>query len=289
MLERIGVENIQLSMPLQSEKYFTYFNIDLIKQAAAVVQLSIMTQKIQVFYLFMKGVIGAYMNTIAHLKYHKKSVCTLAGCAVGFVLIALELKRNQLNLLDAVSYNGLSHLISSDLTEIMKIITSLGSTYIMCGVTAILIGVLGIKLKKWFYGISVALNLIVVSFLNLLLKSIFLRPRPDILQLVYASGYSFPSGHAMVGIAFYGFLIYLCSCFLKSPWHQVLTVLLVALILLIGISRIYLGVHYASDIMGGFLAGLTWLMIFIISIEARECRKNGSKKEEVHIKQNTKL
>lgn len=231
----------------------------------------------------MKGVVDAYMNTIAHLKYHKKSVGTLAGCAMGFVLIALELKRNQLNLLDAVFYSGLSHLISSNLTEIMKIITSFGSTYIMCGMTAVLIVLLGIKLKKWFYGISVVLNLIVVSSLNLVLKSIFLRSRPDILQLVYASGYSFPSGHAMVSIAFYGFLIYLCSCFLKSPWHQVLAVLLIALILLIGISRIYLGIHYASDVMGGFLAGLTWLMIFIILIEARECRKNDHKKEEGHI------
>lgn len=110
----------------------------------------------------------------------------------------------------------------------------------------------------------VFLNLCTASLLNFLFKTVFRRARPDVLRLVQASGYSFPSGHSMISAAFYGLLIYLCVVFIKPPWSRIVSAVLALLILAIGVSRIYLGVHYASDVVGGFLAGISWLAMFIL-------------------------
>ena len=97
-----------------------------------------------------------------------------------------------------------------------------------------------------------------------ILKNLFGRPRPQDPLLRTVSGLSFPSGHALLSVAFYGLLIYLV-------WHNIankvvrwiLIVLLLLLILIIGVSRIYLRVHYASDVLAGFAMGLIWLVLSI--------------------------
>lgn len=96
------------------------------------------------------------------------------------------------------------------------------------------------------------------------LKNLFGRPRPQDPLLRTVSGLSFPSGHALLSVAFYGLLIYLV-------WHNIankllrwiLIVLLILLILTIGLSRIYLRVHYASDVLAGFAMGVIWLVLSI--------------------------
>lgn len=83
-------------------------------------------------------------------------------------------------------------------------------------------------------------------------------------MIVNERGFSFPSGHSFVSITFYGFLIYLVyNSNYKSETKFILISLLLVLILMIGISRIYLGVHYPSDVIGGFVGGLAYLLIFI--------------------------
>ena len=100
--------------------------------------------------------------------------------------------------------------------------------------------------------------------INQVLKHIFLRARPVGIKLITESGFSFPSGHSMVGVAFYGYLIYLIIYSNLDKWKKTLfSSLLVLLILLIGISRIYLGVHFASDVIGGFALSLAYLIVFI--------------------------
>ena len=120
-----------------------------------------------------------------------------------------------------------------------------------------------IIIKKFDKRYLIILNLINDVLLNNILKLIFKRERPIDLMLVEESGYSFPSGHTMVACIFYGFIIYLIN---KSNYTKktkiILNTLLVILIILIGISRIYLGVHYPTDVIGSYLISISYLIIF---------------------------
>lgn len=99
---------------------------------------------------------------------------------------------------------------------------------------------------------------------NSIIKHIVCRPRPSVLRLVEIGGYSFPSGHSMIAITLYGFLFYLVTCKIKKKWLKLLLQLsFVYLIFHICISRIYVGVHFASDVLGGFLLGFAELLLVI--------------------------
>ncbi len=143
------------------------------------------------------------------------------------------------------------------LTNFMKIITLFGSAYVIVPCCIILLFALKNKKNK----ILMMSNLVIITLLNQLLKCVFRRLRP-INGIISESGYSFPSGHSMVSMAFYGFLIYLLY---KSnfKYKNIFIGLLIVLILLIGISRIYLGVHYPTDVFGGFLLSISYLLLFI--------------------------
>lgn len=143
------------------------------------------------------------------------------------------------------------------LTNFMKIITLFGSAYVIVPCCIILLFILKNKKNK----ILMTSNLVIITLLNQLLKCVFRRLRP-INGIISESGYSFPSGHSMVSMAFYGFLIYLLY---KSnfKYKNIFIGLLIFLILLIGISRIYLGVHYPTDVFGGFLLSISYLLLFI--------------------------
>ena len=121
----------------------------------------------------------------------------------------------------------------------------------------------------------ILINLCLCGIINYGVKQVFRRERPNILSLVDISGFSFPSGHSMVSSSFYGFLVYLIYKYCKSKWRYFGIAILTFLILFIGISRIYLGVHYASDVIGGFALGLVWLSVFVSIVEY----KGGGKHE----------
>lgn len=108
------------------------------------------------------------------------------------------------------------------------------------------------------------------SLLNVLLKLSFRRDRPLLDPELEAWGYSLPSGHAMGAMIFYGFLAYLL---IRSQRHWLIKIslccLFSTLILLIGLSRIYLNAHYFSDVVAGFVAGSFWLTACILALEAR--------------------
>ena len=128
----------------------------------------------------------------------------------------------------------------------------------------ILITAIALKKEKYFLcSLMISVNLAAGSLLNYILKQLFHRTRPDLLKLIEIGGYSFPSGHSMTAMIFYGFLIYLSIRYLKHWLKYYIVGALCLLVLTIGVSRIYLGVHYASDVLGGFIIGLGWLAIFI--------------------------
>ena len=161
---------------------------------------------------------------------------------------------------DTIIYNFISkHFMNDISTSIFKVITNLSGELFLIVLTIILI--IFIKDKK--IKLTVPINLIIVVILNLILKNIVQRPRPTEFRLIEEKGYSFPSGHSMISMAFYGLLIYLIYRYVKNKkLKYTLITLLSILIFLIGVSRIYLGVHYASDVIAGFCISLSYLMIY---------------------------
>ena len=182
-------------------------------------------------------------------------------CLVGFCFLAKEVYNKEIMKVDIIGYKIVSTLLMSDFATLMsKIITNLGGVMWLILLSAILF--LVIKNKK--IGLAIAGNSLIATVLNLLLKNILQRPRPIEYRLIDESGYSFPSGHSMVSMAFYGFIIYLIYKYVKNKYVKyTLITLLSILILLIGISRIYLGVHYTSDVLAGFLISISYLIIYI--------------------------
>jgi undecaprenyl-diphosphatase len=166
---------------------------------------------------------------------------------------------------DEAVYKFLTGFMSEGLTGFMKLMTFIGSGWsITTLAVAIPFFVFILKKKKYYRtALLIPLNIAVGSLLNELLKQLFHRARPDILRLVKVTGYSFPSGHSMNSMIFYGFLIYLILCFVRSRFKYPAAVVIGFLILLIGASRVYLGVHYASDVIAGFITGAAWLAFFI--------------------------
>ena len=166
-------------------------------------------------------------------------------CIVGFLLLAEDVFHKEIMNGDVIGYKFIStYLISDFLTPIVKFITNFGGAIYLIGITIILCIV--IKNKK--IGIAIISNLAIVTIFNQLLKRILQRPRPEEFRIINESGYSFPSGHSMISMAFYGFLIYLIYKNVKNKYIKwSLIIVLGILIISIGISRIYLGVHYTRS------------------------------------------
>ena len=171
-------------------------------------------------------------------------------------------------------FSFLKNQVSDDATAFMNGITILGSHYFL--IPAFLILILHsffIKKDKWL-GIKIAAISITSVLLMLFLKNIFNRPRPLIPLLSEAGGLSFPSGHAFMSFSFFGLLIYIVYKEIKSAWKYLLIILIACIVLLIGLSRIYLRVHYASDVIAGLCMGFMWIVISLTVIHFMEKQKS---------------
>ncbi len=181
-------------------------------------------------------------------------------CLIIVIMLLEDIFENEQLTLDMVVYRlVILNLRSEPLTKIMMVITNLSSAYVLIAIT---IGtLLFVKNKK--VGLCVASNLVITTLLNQLLKYIIQRPRPDGYRLIAESGYSFPSGHSMVSMAFYGLIIYLIWKMVKNKKIKYISCGILGLLIpMIGFSRIYLGVHYASDVIGGFAISIVYLLLF---------------------------
>lgn len=177
-----------------------------------------------------------------------------------FLAIAEDVFEKEIFSFDEIIYNFLLTHRNNILNNFFKLITNLGSAIFLMLLTIICI--IFIKDKK--YKIMIPINLFITAGLNVLLKNLFVRPRPNEFRLIEETGYSFPSGHAMVSTAFYGLLIYIAYKKIDNKKiRNTICVLLAVLITLIDISRIYVGVHYASDVIGGTCLSIAYLIVFI--------------------------
>ena len=185
-------------------------------------------------------------------------ICIIA--LIGFTIISFLLLTNRLDTFDSIIYEIIKHIRCDFFDIFFKTITYLGNTLPVVIITITLLIYLN-KEDRIILGSSMIITLCV----NQLIKYLVKRPRPPLEErLITQGGYSFPSGHSMMALCLYGVLIYFVVTKIKSKKKQIVfTILLSLIILLIGISRIYVRVHYPSDVVGGFLITITILVINI--------------------------
>jgi undecaprenyl-diphosphatase len=195
------------------------------------------------------------------------SILMIGAFSFIFIEFADDVIEMELRSFDTPIMQYIHELRTPLLGQIMSGITSLGSvTGIMIGMSIALI-LLFIN-RKWWEGLFLIVAVTGSSLLNYYLKWMFKRDRPTFNPLITESGYSFPSGHSMVSFSFIGILAYLLTLMVQKKSLKVLIMtLFFFIVFLIGFSRIYLGVHYPSDVIAGFAAGGAWLVICIVALK----------------------
>ncbi len=198
------------------------------------------------------------LKNIVHLVIKNiKWIIALIVTAI-FLAIAEDVFKKEIFEFDSVIYNFLVSKRNIYINKFFEIITNFGGT--ICIVIVTLVSTILIKKKK--YKIIIPLNLVISTLLNFSLKNLFERTRPDNMRLIEETGYSFPSGHAMVSTAVYGYLIYIAYKNIKNKrLRNLCCYILSVLILFICISRIYVGVHYVSDVIAGTCFSIMYLIV----------------------------
>ncbi len=192
----------------------------------------------------------------AVLGYSRKVVIGLAIAAVSvFALMAGLVLSGHAGAFDGPICSAVYAARRAWLTKVMIVITYMGDWQVITGVCVLF---LIFRRSRLSWGVPLSVSAILATALNKLLKSIFVRPRPEMaLRLITQGGYSFPSGHSASSFAFYAMMIVLVNCYVEDKKKaRLLTGLLSLLIFLIGASRVYLGVHYPTDVLGGWSEGL---------------------------------
>ena len=193
-------------------------------------------------------------------KKKDKRMVILGVCLVLFVLLTIATFTGLIKPIDEGMQSFILKIRNDHLTDIFTIVTNLGGAYALLAITTLLVLIKRNKKTSLF----IAINLVVVFLISQIFKFIFRRSRPAEIFLVSASGYSYPSGHMMVSSAFYFYILYLIWITIKNKMIKIiLTIMTTVLILLIGFSRIYLGVHYTTDVFGGLLLAIAYLILFI--------------------------
>jgi undecaprenyl-diphosphatase len=178
------------------------------------------------------------------------------------------------NRIDAAAFDFMAGYVSDTNTGIMEFFSFLGSHRFLVPANILLIVyAIFIQKKTWW-----AIKLLSISLSSLILmfslKALFNRPRPDTPLLYEVPGLSFPSGHAFMSFTFYGLLIYIVFKEIQQPLlRYLISFLLFATIIFIGISRIYLRVHYITDVAAGFCLGMIWLVISLYGLNMMEINK----------------
>ena len=193
-----------------------------------------------------------------------KNILLIISCIIIFCIILINVLNGNIQNFDSRIYSFITSFRSNFMDMFFRIITRFGDEEIL--ILIALACFIFIKNRK--IGLSIVINLASVGLLNHILKEIIQRPRPPIeFRMVQESSYSFPSGHAMASLAFYGLIIYYLSRYIKNNKIRNFSCIgLSVLIFFVGISRIYLGVHFASDVLAGFLISFVYLVLYITFI-----------------------
>ena len=199
---------------------------------------------------------------------------------IGFSFMAILISRHDILTFDSTIISYVQGLEMPALTAIMKFFTFIGSGNAIFVIAVIVMFFLYKVLHHRFELLFFTIVVLGAGIFNGMLKDIFQRARPDLHRLIEIGGYSFPSGHAMSAMAVYGALAFLLWRHISTRFGRNLLILFSAMmIFMIGISRVYLGVHYPSDIIGGYFASGFWLGVAIWSFQRYKEKRYTSKKQ----------
>jgi membrane-associated phospholipid phosphatase len=224
----------------------------------------------------------SYCKEVGVLELNKEEVkeaglpflLMLAGAGVSalFIVIFSELAEKMLekeiDVIDEAVIKKMQLIENVTLDQIMMFVTELGSVWFLSFCTLAAITALWVNAKD---RLGILFLLIAIGgggALTKLLKHLYGRGRPSINPEIDAIGYSFPSGHSMGSLIFYGFIAYLIVRSARKPFTKWITIFVAGFLVVgIGFTRIYLGAHFPSDVLAGHLAGAIWLLITILALE----------------------
>lgn len=197
-------------------------------------------------------------------RHHQTTLITASISFLLFCMIVVLVKGKKIQSFDLSIIHFIQGLETPLLTPIMKFFTFIGSFPIVMSIFVLVSFVLLYKVKSRRKLLLFSIVVLGTPMINALLKFSFHRVRPNLHRLIEIGGYSFPSGHAMNAFTVYVILIYLLWNYAPRSIGRLVLILTGAFfILMIGSSRIYLGVHYPSDVIAGYLASSCWVSIVI--------------------------
>ncbi len=205
------------------------------------------------------------MVTEQHLTMDKKLLCLwlLLLILLAYLAVSVSLPHSFISTYDQWFENLLYSVRSPLLLNLFGWITSLGDTFVVAGMAGIIsIFLLRSNLSR-SYVAGLATSLIGAGGTAYVMKEVIARARPGgLISAITETSFSFPSGHATVAVALYGFLAYiLCKLY---PTKRIIIVTAASIIIVsIGFSRLYLGVHFPSDVVAGYTVGGLWLLMGI--------------------------
>ena len=189
-----------------------------------------------------------------------------------FVLLTILMVTGNLQWFDDPIREWVYSIRNPALTEVLKVITYMGNWQT---ITLLCIVLLLFRKTRLRYGVPVSAGAIFVTIFNRIIKLIFKRPRPEeSLHLIEEGGYSFTSGHSITSMVVFGLLIYLVRKYVKNrKAANILTAALAVPWIFIGLSRIYMGVHFPSDVLAGWALGAAVLVGIIVIVEKCDARR----------------
>jgi undecaprenyl-diphosphatase len=219
-----------------------------------------------------------FERTLGYLKLLSIELLVVMGMLLlslaAFTFIAGEIVLEGNNFFDVKVIHAFDLITSPALTKTALIITVFGSGLFLIPAYSFIIFYF-LRNKRKQYAVMIGAIALSSLLLGLLLKELFHRPRPALHYLAAAGGFSFPSGHSLGGFTFGGVMIYLVwQTGLNRYRKWIFSILLLLFACLIGLSRIYLHVHFASDVIGSLLVTLVWLSLSFMVI--RRIQKDSS-------------
>ncbi len=193
-------------------------------------------------------------------KFNKKKLTFIGLILFLFLLIAGIVIFDKNRVIDEAIYNFIFNFRTPLLDKYFTFITHFGDTIFIIIFVAIFM-----LICRSEDSVFLSLSAVNSALMTLIFKHIFVRSRPGHIRLVEQGGYSFPSGHSMISVCVYGYLFYLARKIKNNVLRYIIRILLILLILSVGISRIYVGVHHPTDVIGGYLLGLIGV-IFIMEV-----------------------